>query len=242
MISQKLFRTLVWAAVCAVASVASAQDRSSATTVKDAWITTQIEAKYFGDSVVKGRNIDVDTASGVVTLTGEVSSGIERQRAVARAREVDGVTRVVDRLTLVRPANTTGDRPADKADKARDKADRAKDKMDDKADRAKDKMDDKAERAKDKADARADRVANKSQDRADRAGNDISDAWITTKLQSKYYVDDDVKGLNIDVTTNGGVVTLTGKVGSPAERAKALSLAKATDGVKQVIDRMTFGK
>jgi osmotically-inducible protein OsmY len=228
MISQKVFGTLVFAAVCVVASAASAQDRSATTTVKDAWITTQVEAKYFGDSVVKGRNIDVDTASGVVTLTGEVSSGLERQRAVARAREVDGVTRVVDRLTLVRSTRTTGDRAADKAG--------------DKADRAKDKMDDKADRARDKADAKADRVANKSQERADRAGNDISDAWITTKLQSKYYVDDDVKGLNIDVTTNGGVVTLTGKVANAAERARALSLAKTTDGVKQVIDRMTIGK
>nr|MBA3296582.1 BON domain-containing protein [Acidobacteriota bacterium] len=99
-----------------------------------------------------------------------------------------------------------------------------------------------ADRAKDKADAKADKVANKSQDRADRAGNDISDAWITTKLKSKYYVDDDVKGLNIDVTTNGGVVTLTGKVSNAAERAKALSLAKTTDGVKQVVDKLTIGR
>ncbi len=240
MISRKLFRTLVVGVVCMVASAAAAQDRSATTTVKDAWITTQVEAKYFGDSVVKGRNIDVDTAAGVVTLTGEVGSLAERRRAVALAKEVDGVSRVVDRLTLVpEKRGTSAERMADKAD---DKADKARDKADDKADRAKDKMDDKADRAKDKADAKADKVANKSQDRADRAGNDISDAWITTKLKSKFYVDDDVKGLNIDVTTNGGVVTLTGKVSNAAERAKALSLAKTTDGVKQVVDKLTIGR
>ena len=229
MISRKLFRTLVVGVVCMVASAAAAQDRSAATTLKDAWITTQVEAKYFGDSVVKGRNIDVDTTTGVVTLTGEVGSLAERRRAVALAKEVDGVSRVVDRLTLVpEKRGTSAERMADKAD--------------DKADRAKDKMDDKADRAKDKADAKADKVANRSQDRADRTGNDISDAWITTKLKSKYYVDDDVKGLNIDVTTNGGVVTLTGKVSNAAQRAKALSLAKTTDGVKQVVDKLTIGR
>ena len=37
------------------------------------------------------------------------------------------------------------------------------------------------------------------------------------------------------------VVTLTGKVGSAAERQQALSLAKSTDGVKQVIDKLTIG-
>lgn len=244
---QKLYRVAMFTAFCAIAGAAAAQDRPATTAVKDAWITTQIEAKYFTDSQVKGRHIDVDTSNGVVTLNGEVTSVAERQRAIARAKEVDGVTRVVDRLKLVpETKGTTGDRLADKADKTKDKADakidRAKDKADAKADRVKDKADAKADRAKDKADEKADKVANKSQERADRVGNDISDTWITTKLQSKYYVDPDVRGLNIDVTTNGGVVTLTGKVANTTERERALALAKSTDGVKQVIDKLTIGK
>jgi hyperosmotically inducible periplasmic protein len=239
----KLFRIAVFSAATMLAGAAAAQDRPASAAVKDAWITTQVQAKYFGDATVKGRNIDVDTTNGVVTLTGEVTSQTERQRAVARAKEVDGVSRVVDRLSLVPAAKgTTGTHAGDKADAAKDKADakadRAKDKADDKADRAKDKADDKIDRTKDKSD----KVADKSQDRADRVGNEMSDAWITTKLQSKYYLDSDVRGLQIDVTTNGGVVTLTGKVTSAAERSKALSLAKSTDGVKQVIDKLTLGR
>lgn len=203
MVSQKLFRSLVLTTVVALGASAAAQDRPAMTAVKDAWITTQVQAKYFGDSVVKGRNIDVDTRNGVVTLTGEVSSAAERQRAIAKAKEVDGVSRVEDRLTV----------------SAR-------------------KADDKLDKAKYKADAKADKTG----DKLDRLDNEISDAWITTKVQSKYYLDSDVKGLQMDVTTNGGVVTLTGKVGSAAERQKALSLAKSTDGVKQVIDKLTVGK
>ena len=44
----------------------------------DAVITMKIQAKYAGDEVVKGRNIDVDTDKGVVTLKG-------RGRHAARA-------------------------------------------------------------------------------------------------------------------------------------------------------------
>ena len=101
MLVTKLFRSIVAAAALAVAVPAAAQDRTASTAIKDAWITTQIQAKYFGDSVVKGRNIDVDTRSGAVTLTGEVSSAAERTRAVEKAREVDGVTTVHDKLTIV---------------------------------------------------------------------------------------------------------------------------------------------
>ncbi len=235
----KLFRIAVFSAATMLAGAAAAQDRPASTAVKDAWITTQVQAKYFGDSTVKGRNIDVDTTNGVVTLTGEVTSQTERQRAVARAKEVEGVSRIVDHLSLV-PAvkGTAGTHAADKTDKATDKADKAADKADAKADHAKDKADAKADHAKDKSD----KVADKAQDRSDRVGNEISDAWITTKLQSKYYLDSDVRGLDIDVTTNGGVVTLTGKVTSAGERSKALSLAKSTDGVKQVIDKLTLGR
>lgn len=213
----KLFRIAVFSAATMLAGAAAAQDRPASAAVKDAWITTQVQAKYFGDSTVKGRNIDVDTTNGVVTLTGEVTSQTERQRAVARAKEVEGVSRVVDHLSLVPAAKgTAGTHAPDKTDKAIDKADHAKNK--------------------------SDKVADKAQERSDRVGNEISDAWITTKLQSKYYLDSDVRGLDIDVTTNGGVVTLTGKVTSAAERSKALSLAKSTDGVKQVIDKLTLGR
>ena len=42
---------------------------------------------------MKGREIDVDTDHGVVTLKGKVDSENARQQAVQIARGVDGVTR-----------------------------------------------------------------------------------------------------------------------------------------------------
>jgi osmotically-inducible protein OsmY len=66
------------------------------------------------------------------------------------------------------------------------------------------------------------------------------DGWITTKVQSKYFLDDQVRGRTINVDTNDGVVTLAGTVGSEAERRQAVALAHNTDGVRDVQDRLTI--
>ncbi len=43
---------------------------------------------------------------------------------------------------------------------------------------------------------------------------------------------------DIDVDVNNNVVTLNGTVKSAAAKAKAVSIAKTTDGVKNVIDNL----
>jgi hyperosmotically inducible protein len=74
---------------------------------------------------------------------------------------------------------------------------------------------------------------------ADRVGKEISDTLVTTKVQAMFYLDREVKAMDIDVTTREGVVTLTGTVDSEAVRKKAVADARSTDGVKQVVDKLT---
>jgi hyperosmotically inducible periplasmic protein len=62
----------------------------------------------------------------------------------------------------------------------------------------------------------------------------ISDGWITTKVKSTFMYSSNVDGSDIDVSTNAGVVTLTGKVDSGAEHALAIELAQNVRGVKKV--------
>ena len=52
----------------------------------------------YGEIEVAG--IEVTTDGTTVTLTGTVHSQQERDRGLARARETEGVTKVVDRLTV----------------------------------------------------------------------------------------------------------------------------------------------
>ena len=65
------------------------------------------------------------------------------------------------------------------------------------------------------------------------------DARITSSIQSKYFLDERIKGRHIGVATDGGIVTLNGEVGDETERAEALLLARTTEGVKRVEDSLT---
>ena len=69
---------------------------------------------------------------------------------------------------------------------------------------------------------------------AEDAGDAVSDSWITTKVKSQFAADELVKALDINVSTNGGVVTLAGIVESSAARSRAISITKGTKGVKRV--------
>ena len=66
----------------------------------------------------------------------------------------------------------------------------------------------------------------------------LNDGALTAKIKSKMALDDTVKALSIDVDSRNGVVTLSGRVNSEAERSKALQLARETAGVTTVHDRL----
>ena len=70
--------------------------------ITDSWITAKVKTKFFDETVLKGSDISVETNDHVVTLKGTVASSAARARASAIAEGTEGVTRVVDRLT-VRP-------------------------------------------------------------------------------------------------------------------------------------------
>lgn len=151
----------------------------------DARITAKIQAQYFLDAEVKGRDIDVDTSNGVVTLRGSVDNEAERRQAVMMARNTEGVRDVNDQLTVT---GTT--RPTD------------------------------------------------SRTEVSRAADTIDDAWITMKIQSKFFLDPDIKGSAVDVTTKGGIVTLQGNVTTAAEQKAAEQIAMETDGVRRVNNQL----
>lgn len=73
-------------------------------------------------------------------------------------------------------------------------------------------------------------VTEKATSSAKEVGHDISDAWITTKVKSNYLYSSRVDGSGINVSTNNGVVTLTGRVASTTERNLAIELAKIFSG------------
>jgi osmotically-inducible protein OsmY len=65
-------------------------------------------------------------------------------------------------------------------------------------------------------------------------GETIDDATITTRVKTSLLNDPDVGGMRIDVDTFKGVVTLSGRVKSKDEEAKAIAVAKKIGGVADV--------
>ena len=74
---------------------------------------------------------------------------------------------------------------------------------------------------------------------ANQAQRAAADASVTTKIKAKMALDDTVRAANIDVDTEGSVVTLSGRVASEDERSRALQLARDTEGVTSVVDQLT---
>jgi osmotically-inducible protein OsmY len=73
---------------------------------------------------------------------------------------------------------------------------------------------------------------------AAKTGNAIGDSWITLKIHSQFVPEDALANSDIDVDTKKGVVMLNGTVASEAGRARAIAIAKATDGVNSVMDHL----
>jgi hyperosmotically inducible protein len=83
-------------------------------------------------------------------------------------------------------------------------------------------------------------ISQKTAEAAKTAQEALSDGALTAKIKAKMALDDRVKALDLNVDTANRVVTVAGKVRTTAERERALALARETDGVKQVVDRLVI--
>jgi hyperosmotically inducible protein len=92
--------------------------------------------------------------------------------------------------------------------------------------------------ATEKAQAAAHDTKQEAKSAAHKSGNAITDSWITMKVHSQFVPEDALENSDIDVDTKAGVVTLMGTVPTAAGKSRAVAIAKATDGVKSVNDRL----
>ena len=180
----------------------------------DAGITTAVKSKLAADDTVKAYRIDVDTKSRVVTLNGKVDNARARSRAVELAKATEGVADVVDNLTVVAGVTPPGGLDDAALNRARDAA----------------------------STTTAGADTSKRDGTIGTAGAAVGDAALTAKVKSKFLADTSISGLKIDVDTKNDVVTLSGTVPTAAEMRMAVEVARATDGVKSVVDNLKVGK
>lgn len=62
--------------------------------VSDTWITSKVKSSFIADQSLSGMDIKVETKQGVVSLSGVVATEAERDLAITKAQEIEGVKSV----------------------------------------------------------------------------------------------------------------------------------------------------
>ena len=198
---------LVAVALVAVPSpVRAAAPQSSAVKPSDKTLDERIE-KRLTASTLKRYDIDVNVDMGVAKLTGTVATEADRRRATQLAT-IPGIARVENQL-VVDLAATKGTSGTMKS-KAKEGAEKTKEG---------------AEKVGEKTKEGAEKVVDKTKEGLSKTGEVITDAWITTRVKSKFVGEDLLKDSDINVDTDNHIVTLRGTVMSAAGRARAVAQA-----------------
>ena len=98
-----------------------------------------------------------------------------------------------------------------------------------------------AENTKDAVVKGAKIAAAKTKDGLSKTGEVMTDGWVTTRVHSRFVGEPLLKDSDISVDTDNHVVTLKGTVKARAGRTKAGNIAKHTEGVHRVVNRLTIG-
>ena len=195
-------------AIFTVLAIGVSAATGQVTAIKDGWLVMKVHSEFVNEDMLSGSNIDVDVKGGVVTLQGTVPSAPARARALELAKKNDGVKSVVDQLKIAPAAGAN--------------------------------MEGKMERAGEKAERAGEKAADKTASATHKAGRAVDDGWIKSKIYAQYLADWNtvLDDSDIDIDVDHGTVTLNGTVKSMEAKTKAVSVAKATDGVKSVTDNL----
>lgn len=147
---------------------------------RDAWIDGKAETTLLLNGNLNSFDINTDVKNGVVTLTGKVDSKVDKALAEELIENLDGVSKVDNKLTVV--------------------------------------------------------AQSKDKDAGDNSA--LKDAKIATVVKTRLLFESEVSGTSIDVDAKNGVVTLSGEVDSDAEKDLAVAIAKNTNDVSKVIDKL----
>lgn len=82
----------------------------------------------------------------------------------------------------------------------------------------------------------------KAKSSGDTIGDSLDDAWIHTKIVAKLIGNSTTpeRKINVDVVNN--IVTLRGAVNTPEQKAEAERVAKDTEGVNKVVNKLTVNR
>jgi len=219
-------------------------------------IESSFKKTYVYKTCLKDEHIKISSKDGAVTLSGDVSNETHKPMAQDTAEALPGVTSVDNRIAVV------GDQPAESSDTwismkvkaallyrrnvsgtktevyVKDGVVTLKGVAATQAQR-----DLTTEYAKDIDGVKGvenEIVVSTSLDtRGETSGEKIDDASITAQVKGSLLSHRSTSALNTKVTTNNGVVTVSGKARNEAEKALVTKLVSDVNGVQSVVNSMT---
>lgn len=144
----------------------------------DAWLKMKVQTALVFHSNVNARNTVVTVKNGIVTLRGKAVNQAQKELTTEYAKDIEGVKEVNNEMTMLKPADTIGEK--------------------------------------------------------------IDDASITAQVKMTLMMHRATGAVRTSVTTNNGIVTLSGQAKNDAERDLVTKLAEDVDGVSNVVNKMTI--
>ena len=192
----------------------------------DIGITTRVKSLLDSDrSVTNAAQIQVTTKNKVVTLAGAVDTPATKKNAVTVARAAEGVKNVVDNLTVA-PGSVVAAQPAVAPAPVAESQPAVAPVPVAKAQPAVEPIP--------VAEAKPAAV-----DTAPGTGTAPTDAAITQAVKEKLLLQPQTSSGNVAVDTHEGVVTLSGTVKSLQDKEQVVQIARGTQGVQRVEDKLS---
>jgi len=244
------------ALVAAVAALVGSSTPARASETDDR-IESSFKKSYVYKTYLKDEHIKISSKDGAVTLTGDVYNETHKPMAKDTAAALPGVTSVDNRITVV------GDQPAESSDTwismkvkaallyrrnvsgtktevyVKDGIVTLKGVAGNQA-----QKDLTTEYAKDIDGVKSVQneivVSASLETPSETMGEKIDDASITAEVKGSLLMHHSTSVLNTKVTTNDGVVTVSGNARNDAEKALVTKLVGDINGVKSVVNNMTI--
>ena len=125
-------------------------------------------------------------------------------------------------------------------DKSTEASKEALEKSEDKVDENTQQAKDKVEQIKENVDKKLDDMKDSTTEKSETTGEYIDDSVITTQAKAAILGSAWLSASNIEVTTNKGVVVLSGTVDTEQNIAKAVEVARSQENVKAVETNLTI--
>ncbi|WP_411727099.1 BON domain-containing protein [Methyloglobulus sp.] len=199
--------------------------------------------KEYNQKFIASRILVMSCLSAVLGLAGCQPDGSSEKAGQRMDSAADNAEKTIEKSNKAANQQIEGlkDSLDKNAEQAKENIDQSIEVSKDVLEESKDKVDENSEQAKDKVDQIEENVEKKLDDikdsttgKSETVGEYIDDSVITTKVKAAILGSSWLGASHIEVTTNKGIVKLSGTVDSEQSIAKAIEVARSQENVKAV--------